>query len=232
MRDLQTYGIKTVLVEDFSEITDMLRDIRHRVTSKQVFISGAYEPNATSAATSAEYAQKIAQWLIEEGYHIHTGYGKGIGAEIVAGAFAGCKKRGTKIKDFNNAVFLYPFPYQKSMTDEERKAIYPELRKNTIIKTHITIVINGTKQKNKRSATIPSPGVMEECHLSMEQGNVIIPIAVTGGASEVLWTEINDTNSPYAQTDDFQILAKGTSVEDVIRAVKNIVTAASTPTSL
>lgn len=224
--DLQSYGISSVLVDDFAEITEMLKAIRHRISAKQVFISGAFEED--SSDTFAKYARDISQWLIENGYRIHTGYGKNIGAEVVAGAFSACEKSKTKIKSFNEAVSLYPFPYQKAMTDDERKAAYTELRKSAILRTHITIIINGTKKQINSSAIIVSSGVLEEGNLSIEQGNVVIPIAVTGGAAQQLWQEINSSGSAYSQTDDFKALAASDATfEKVMDAVKNIVKASA-----
>lgn len=223
--DLQTYGINTVLVEDFSEITDMLKAIRHRISAKQVFISGAFEEDG--GGVYAKYARDISKWLIESGYRIHTGYGKNVGAEIVAGAFSACENSKTKIKDFNGSVFLYPFPYQKAMSNDERKAAYTELRKNAILKTHITIIINGTKMPPKHSTLVVSDGVLEEGRLSIEHGNIVVPIAVTEGAARQLWAEISDTKSAYSETDDFKTLSTGTTYEAVFEAVKKIIKANS-----
>lgn len=217
--DLQSYGINTVLVDDFAEITDILKEIRHRISARQVFMSGAFEDD--TPGDSSKYAHDIAKWLIENGYRIHTGYGKNVGAEIVAGAFSACEKSKTKIKDFNGAVFLYPFPYQKSKTDDERKAVYTELRESAILRTHITIIINGTKKKSKKSVVV-SDGVLEEGHLSITQGNIVIPIAVTGGAARQLWIEINDTKSEFSKSADFQVLSSG-SYSEVFQAVVNII---------
>ena len=221
--DLQSYGINTVLVNDFGEITDMLKEIRHRISAKQVFISGAFEDDPSGILS--KYAHNIAKWLIENGYRIHTGYGKNVGAEIVAGAFSACEKSKTKIKDFNSSVFLYPFPYKKSMTDDERRTAYSELRESAILRTHITIIINGTKMQSKKAVPIVSNGVLEEGYLSIAQGNVVIPIAVTEGAARQLWTEINDTKSEFSITTDFQALSSGCSFIDVFQAVVNIIKA-------
>jgi len=188
-----------------------------------LFISGAFEDD-TSGILS-KYAHNIAKWLIENGYRIHTGYGKNVGAEIVAGAFSACEKSKTKIKDFNSSVFLYPFPYKKSMTDDERRTAYTELRESAILRTHITIIINGTKMQSKKAVPIVSNGVLEEGYLSIAQGNVVIPIAVTEGAARQLWTEINDTKSEFSKTTDFQALSSGCSYSDVFQAVVNIIKA-------
>ncbi len=109
------------------------------------------------------------------------------------------------------------------MTEDERKVAYTELRKNAILRTHITIIINGTKKKTKRSSLVVSDGVLEEGRLSLDQGNIVIPLAVTGGAASELWDDINNSKSSYSQTADFQALSRGTNFEAVFEAVKKIV---------
>lgn len=228
IEDLKQYGIQTVLVDDFSEITEMLRDIRHRISAKNVFISGAFE-SCSDSNESAKYAREIAKWLIINGFHIYTGYGKNVGTEIVAGAFEGCTKSDSKaiVKKFNENVFLFPFPFQMTMPDDERKILYTQLRKNAILNTHITIVINGTKSQAQTKSLQNSPGVLEEAKISIAQGNTVIPIAVTGGAAKQLWEEMNETEKEYVKTKDFQTLSTGETFESVFAAVKRIVESSS-----
>lgn len=220
IRDLIEYGIYTVLVKDYSEITEMLKQIRHRIYEKNVYISGAYEEDCSN---TSEYARQISKWLISEGYKIYTGYGKNLGADIVSGGFEGCTiiNQNAATKKFNENVFLYPFPYKQDMTSDERKAFYTQLRKNALLNTHITIVINGTKKEN--DSIINSPGCIEEAQLSLEQGNLVIPIAKTGGAAAEVWDKINKLDCNYSISAEFQALKSGATLDDVISAVKRIV---------
>lgn len=220
IRDLIEYGIHTVLVKEYSEITEMLKQIRHRIYEKNVYISGAYEEDYLNIS---EYARQISKWLISEGFKIYTGYGKNLGADIVSGGFEGCTitSPNTATKKFNENVFLFPFPYKQDMTADERKEFYTQLRKNALLNTHITIVINGTK--NESDSTINSPGCIEEAQLSLQQGNLVIPIAKTGGAAAEVWDRINKMESNYSTSAEFQALKSGETVDDVINAVKDII---------
>ncbi len=220
IRDLIEYGIHTVLVKEYSEITEMLKEIRHRIYAKNVYISGAYEEDGSNIS---EYARRISKWLISEGYKIYTGYGKNLGADIVSGGFEGCTiiDQNKAAKKFNENVFLFPFPYKQDMTADERKTFYTQLRKNALLNTHITIVINGTKKEN--GSIINSPGCIEEAHLSLEQGNLVIPIEVTGGAALEIWDEINKSGTNYSTSAEFQLLKTGTTDDEVIAAVKKII---------
>lgn len=222
IEDLKQYGIQTVLVDDFSEITEMLREIRHRISAKNVFISGAFE-SCNDSDEYARYAREIAKWLIVNGFRIYTGYGKNIGTEVVAGAFEGCTKNPkAAVKKFNENVFLFPFPFRKNMPDDERKILYTQLRKNAILNTHSTIVINGTKSQAQTKSLQNSPGVLEEAEISIGQGNTVIPIAVTKGAAKQLWEEMSKEETEYTKSSNFQTLSKGTTFESVFNAVKDI----------
>lgn len=221
IRDLIEYGIHTVLVKDYSEITEMLKEIRHRIYSKNVYISGAYEEDDTNIS---EYAQRISKWLISEGYKIYTGYGKNLGADIVSGAFEGCTiiNQNTPAKKFNENVFLFPFPYKQDMAPDERKALYKQLRKNALLNTHITILINGTKKEN--GTIINSPGCIEEAHLSLEQGNLVIPIAATRGAAFEIWNEMKKSAITYSALPEFQLLKDGATIDETVDAVRKLLT--------
>ncbi len=221
IRDLIEYGIHTVLVQDYSEITEILKKIRHNIYSKNVYISGAYEEDNENIS---EYAQLISKWLISEDYKIYTGYGKNLGADIVSGGFEGCTTfiKSRAAKKFNENVFLFPFPYKKEMDPTELKVLYTQLRKNALLNTHITILINGTKKEN--DSIINSPGCIEEAQLSLEQGNLVIPIAKTGGAAAEVWDEINKSCNDYSTLVEFQALKGGATADDVIDTVKNIIT--------
>lgn len=81
--------------------------------------------------------------------------------------------------------------------------------------------INGTKKEN--DLIINSPGCIEEAHLSLKQGNLVIPIAVTGGAASEIWDEINKSGINYSTSLEFQALKSGTTIDEVIDAVKKII---------
>jgi hypothetical protein len=206
----------------------MLAMIRHNIYAKNVFVSGAYEEDIKFADTSVgELTRNLCQRLIENDYKIYTGYGKNLGADIVAGAFGGCTtvddstSKEVALKRFEDLVHLFPFPYKKDMEADTRKAFYTELRKNAIANTSITIAINGTKRVNDK--LIASDGSLEEVHIAAEQGNKIIPIAITGGAANQIWMERKNRKERLTDTEPFETLnnSKAT-LNDIIDAVLSL----------
>ena len=188
--DMQSYGINVVLVDSYDQIEDILTEIKVRVHINDVLICGAYEDGTRNKDNRiAPLAEKLSTELIAKGYRIFTGYGKNLGANIVAGAFKGCAGAGSVAKAFNENVFLFPFPY-KLPDGTDRKKFYTDLRSNMVSKAQISIFISGEKLDN--GVLINSPGVMEEYELSKQQGNLIIPVASTGGAALAIWNKMEE----------------------------------------
>lgn len=201
--DFKNYGINVILVDDHSEILDILSEIRRRVYIKNVLISGAYEDDTLNKDILDRFSTTLSTWLIERGFHIFSGFGKNLGGTVVKGAFDGCTLGGGK--EFNKYVRLFPFPYNVEMSEEERIRLYTHLRENMIANTQITILICGEK-KNKNNNTIQSPGVIEEFNISRKQGNLIIPIAISGGAAKFIWTELKSSGYDFIPASDFDML--------------------------
>lgn len=220
---LQTYGVQTVLVNNFeTDIPQLLKRIRKIVYSKNVFISGACETNDEQIDIYSQYARTISTWLVTKNFKIFSGYGNNIGAAVVSGVHDGCQvsKRHT-IKKFNEQLTVCPFPYKNIHDESERKQIYTEIRQNTISKTQIVIIINGTKKQKRK--TVISDGILEEYRIAKELGCLIIPIASTGGAAYEIWNEMRNMDTAYTNSEDFLLLKEGEDFDGVYRAIQRII---------
>lgn len=108
IRSMKGYGIHTILVDDFTQITAMLSYIRDKYTLNKVFISGALDPKSphsyrgyfnrkprNSKFKNGEwFIMQLAKRIIDDGYDIVNGFGVGIGNYIVSGAYMGGSQRG------------------------------------------------------------------------------------------------------------------------------------------
>ena len=218
--DLESYGIRSVIINSYkTDIPRLLLEIRKRVYIKNVFISGACEPDHKDVALYAQFAKTLSAWLITRKYKIISGYGNTIGAEVVAGADDGCRLlRQEGFKKLNEYLSVFPFPYKKRMSDEEREKVYNEYRKKIIGRTGICIIINGTKKKN-----VISKGVLNEAKIAQDLGCLVIPIAITGGAAKQIWDEMNCENNANAQSSNFQMLNSKTGFNDVYNAIISMI---------
>lgn len=86
--NLRNYGIQTVFVDSYNEITDILREIERVSKLHNVFISGsAHEYTAPwNKQRAEELARKLAGALVHEECRITSGFGLGLGSAIINGA--------------------------------------------------------------------------------------------------------------------------------------------------
>ncbi len=222
IRDMESYGLNVVLVDSYSEIEGILKEISIRVHLRDILISGAYEDSSPLAVNRiTPLANKLSQKLIESGYKIVTGYGKNLGADVVAGAFQGCENNHENPKNFNEYVLLFPFSY-KVTKSAHCKEIYTAFRKNMISKTGISIFICG-QTISTNGNLVNSTGVLEEYRISKEAGNLIIPIPTTGGAAMQIWNLEKNDNTFSSQFEEFQNLSTESNPDKIVELIMNMI---------
>lgn len=190
---------------------------------KDILISGAYEEaNPLARKLISPFTTALSKKLIEENFRIITGYGKNIGSDIVAGAFLGCCEAGIKPKDFRENVVLCPFPYKK-LNPSDRTKIYTSLRENMVSQTNVSVFICGEKCAKNSKTFINSPGVLEEYRISKQQGNLIIPLAATGGAAKEIWEIERNESSPSSRLEGFKKLCSELNPEEFVNVVMSLI---------
>lgn len=180
--DLKRFNIKTILVKEYSEITEILRSIKRIYDSRTVYISGAaaeYEPDGKDAYE--KFISKLSGHLIQEGYKIVSGYGLGVGSAVISGALHEIYYN--QKKSLTNQLILRPFPQ-----GDDAKEMWETYRKDMISYSGISIFLLGNKMEN--GAVVPSNGMRSEYEISKRQGNFLIPIGRTGYISKELWGEL------------------------------------------
>ena len=88
IKDLQRYGIETVLVDDYSEISDLIQKIEEEYLKNTIFISGSisdYNENWSEEKVN-QYCYDLSSFLISKDYKIISGFGLGIGSSVINGA--------------------------------------------------------------------------------------------------------------------------------------------------
>lgn len=219
--DFKNYGVNVILVDDYSDIVKIFEEIRRRVYMKNVLICGAYEDSTLNKEYIEKFTTTITTWLIERGCRIFSGFGKNLGGYVVKGAFDGCTLGSGK--NFNTHVNLFPFPYNVNLSKSDRQELYTRLRENMIINTKITLIICGEKIDDK-GELIPSPGVLEEFKISKEQGNLIIPISVSGGAAKLIWENMKSENTiEYTQVEFNNLNAVWDNYDTILNTVQDII---------
>lgn len=200
-RDLARYGIQTVFVDDYSEITEILRDIEFAVKRNNVFISGSAEDYASWGRDKAEgLARKISEFLVKDDFKITSGFGIGIGSSVINGALVEIYR--SKYRHIDEYLRLCPFP-QGIKDVAERKNVFTQYRKDMISDTGVAIFLFGNKKDpTDSSRIIEAPGCWEEFLIARNNKNVIIPIGSTGFMAKRILDEVK------ANMDDYKYLEK------------------------
>ena len=155
---------------------------------KNVFISGSLDNEDEKAY---KIAKAICGKLIDNGFNIVTGFGKGIGYYVAGASIQKLESINENIEDR-----LIMRPFADDMSPEEIK----QYRNKLIANTKFTIVMYGQVIDNNGNK-VAANGVLEEVRVSEEQNNYIIPIGSTGYAAEKVAIDIknNITSYPYLE---------------------------------
>jgi Sir2- and TIR-associating SLOG family/SIR2-like domain len=89
IQDLKRFGVLTVLVDDYPDITALLRKLAARYKRSSIFISGAAEDYGRWNQNDAErFLQDLGRQVVAQRNRMVTGFGVGVGSLILNGALA------------------------------------------------------------------------------------------------------------------------------------------------
>lgn len=183
--DLDRYGIKIYLIDDYGEITDILRIILNRYKRKTVFISGSaekYDPLDKEVAKN--FIRKLSFGLVSNGYKVVNGYGLGVGTYVINGITEYCyDNRKIKIED---SLKLMPFPLS-AISNEKLRETWEKYREEMISQCGIAIYMFGNKKKDGK--IVEADGLKKEFDIAKSYGVVNIPLGFTGSMAQELYTE-------------------------------------------
>jgi len=191
VKDLERYGIHAVLVKSFEEMTDILKSIRNHYLANTIFISGAYEKidnflgyDADVGMDAAnEFIRELGARLHEANYNVKSGFGLGVGRNLIQGFLNEDAKRGNN--KLSRTLTIHPFP---SNLDEKEKHNY---RQNIMEGAGISIILFGNKQNpKKKNEFILSNGIEDEYIVAVEKGQLVIPVGLTGYMAQEIWKKI------------------------------------------
>ncbi|EJG1086352.1 SIR2 family protein [Vibrio parahaemolyticus] len=186
IQDLLRFGIKSVMVDEYSEITAILQTLEIKTKSSSIFISGAANDYAPyKKAESEKFVYELSKDLIASEYRIVSGFGLGIGSSVISGALESLYMSGQKLDD--DQLLLRPFP-QNQIGKTDLKLLWRKYREDMISYAGIAIFLFGNKLVE--GDVVLSDGMREEYEIAQSQGAFVVPVGATGSMAEVLWTEL------------------------------------------
>lgn len=177
------YKIEVLLVDDYTEIASIIKEINFYTNQKNVFISGSYEENDKQKLNEIDtLCKSLTNILYRNEFTIINGYGYKVGYYIAAQATKLMIEE--NIIDLKRHLLMYPFDEHLSNSDKTKHREY------MISNANISIFMYG-------SGKIDS-GMIEEFNISKKDKNrIIIPIGSTGGSARIILNEIRDNIMLY-----------------------------------
>jgi hypothetical protein len=185
-QDLMRFNIRTIFVDDFPQITQILQVIEDRFRRRTVFISGsAADYGSWGRAATEEFVANLARSLIEKNLRITSGFGLGIGSAVVTGTVQ--QIYSTQQRSLDEQLLLRPFPI--GITDaRQRQKTFTRYREELIARAGIAVFIMGNKEAGGNLVT--ADGMRAEFDLAKARGLYLLPVGASGWMASELWTEI------------------------------------------
>ncbi len=225
IEDLKRFNIKTILIDDFSELQRLLEALENRLRRRTVFISGsAADYGHVGQAGIEGFLRDLAHWLVIKDFRISSGVGLGIGPALISGAIQ--QIYSTDHPNIERQLILRPFPI--GITDpEQRTKTYDRYRAEMIADAGIAIFILGNKVD--REGVVKSEGVRREFEEAKRRGLYLIPIGAFGGIAKDLWVEVEANLAEYfpRQTQEvrllFRVLGASSDPSAILTALKKLI---------
>lgn len=221
--DLSRYGIQAVIVDEYNQITEILKAIECAVKRRNVFISGSAEiyDGIWNQSLAEKFSYLLARELIRNDYKIISGFGRGvISSSIINGALSEIYE--SKYKHMEEFLCLRPFP-QNIDDSEEKRDSHTKYRRTILEEVGISIFIFGNKMAD--GDVINATGCQEEFEISKEMGKIIIPVGSTGYAAKAIMDEIKgelDDKYGYLKS-EWDALEKEKDIDKLIGTVMRVI---------
>lgn len=184
VEDLKRYNIKVILIDEYQEITEVLKEINKQLNYDNVFISGSATTYGNFSETEAiDFIKELSKALIQKQYNIISGFGLGVGSAVISGALEEIYMKCNSINE--DRLLLRPFPQ-----GTEFKKLWQKYREDMISRAGISIFVFGNKIE--AGDIVTANGMLTEYEIAVKQGNIIVPVGCTGYAAKEIWDKIND----------------------------------------
>jgi len=184
IEDLQNYGIQTLLLDDYAEITDLLRELKRRAVRRNVFVSGsAHDPSPLGRDALDTFARSLGRELIKRDYNLISGLGLGLGGAVTMGALE--QVFSAPGSQLDERLTLRPFP-QVAPSLGSKEEIFERYRQEMISRAGFAVFIAGNRLDEPSGQAREAVGVIREFEIAIERGVYPIPIGGTGWAAKTL----------------------------------------------
>ncbi|WP_152054214.1 SIR2 family protein [Tautonia marina] len=224
--DLGRYNIRTILVDEYAEVTGILKELNRRVHLNDIFVSGSAFDYAPRGQEEIEkLSRRIGEEIINNGYNLISGFGLGIGSFVIVGSMEAVYRDDTTHAD--DRLVLRPFPQGNAPAGMTVQDFWEKYRRDMLSKAGFAIFLCGNKQDGEGKPELAG-GVMQEFEIAKQLGVYPIPVGATGHASREIWNIVNDNIDDYypgfSIKTNFKVLGnEKSSNDDIIEAIFAII---------
>lgn len=226
INDLMRYKIKAILVDEYSDITEILKEIERRFRKKTVFISGsAEEYGAWNRNQAQSFIHSLSKNIVTAGFRIVNGFGWGVGSAVINGALEAFYERPDRYSE--DQLIMRPFP-QFETGEKKLPDLWEDYRLRMISLAGIAVFIFGNKNDGKGNIILAS-GVKREFEIAISQGLIPIPIVATGYITQEIFDEILKTPEKIYEGMEWvipiilELASEKLSAEEIIKKVITII---------
>ena len=185
------YGIKTLVVESYSEIPVVLDEISEKLKKRQVYFSGSFrhisEEDQRFITCLSEF---LTTRLLQKGYKICSGMGRRLG-DLIAGSSLRWLVENNHI--VNKSLILRPDKYYQHGSDGKPNDTTKRMREYAQHDAGIAVFICGQETETSDR----SEGTYQEFEIAKENNLKIIPVGATGYETRRIWCEVKNNITQY-----------------------------------
>lgn len=188
--DLKRFGIQTLLVDNYSDIPEILQHVESRFRKKTVFVSGSAEEYGDWDRQEAlNFVHALAAESVKANLRVVNGFGWGIGSAVINGALEAIY--GNPQKYSEDQLVVRPFPQH----GDNLPVLWEQYRQRMISLAGIAVFVFGNKRVN--GEIVDASGVRREFEIAIEHGLVPIPVAASGYVAKALLDEVLSAPAKY-----------------------------------
>ncbi|CAN7664658.1 SIR2 family protein [Caballeronia sp. LjRoot34] len=190
--ELLRVGIKTTYVDEFPEITAILKAIEDKHKRRTIFISGAaHDYSPWGQAESERFVYELSREISKEKFRVISGFGLGVGSAVISGVLEQTIMNGGRLD--GDQLVLRPFPQTQS-GHRSLADLWREYRETMLDHAGIALFLFGNKLVD--GEVVESNGMRQEFEIARGKGIFVIPVGITGSISQKLWEEVIDAFDP------------------------------------
>ena len=208
------YHIKTLIVKSNNDIPEILSELKKKIESYRIFISGSFiKLNSDQDKFANCLTKKLTEKILEK-YQIISGMGYKLGNYISGYGLNYLSEK--HISNIEHHLIMRPFA--EHMQDDQIQ----NHRENLISRCRFVIFLFGDSRK--RSDGHNSLGVWQEYQTAKKLNKIIIPVGSTGYETRNIYNDIckNKTNFPYLER-YLDTLGTSENVDKIVDVIMKII---------